>query len=303
MKSAFLILTGLIAGYTSFGQTTATTVTGFENPESVAAYKNFLFVSNMGPKMEPTAKDGDGYISKLSRKDGKVIEQKYYTGLNAPKGIYIHCKTMYVADVDKVVAINLKTGKKTWEADFSKLGVNYLNDITRACCGSLFVSATDKNAVYKICHNGTKIKQLMVKGNIEGANGLCRGCCKLYIANYGRGGQTDGSYGAICLTSKKYKAYKTGGIYDGIQRYGGKLILSDWVSNNESQGKGRLLVYKPCHKQSVDINAGVTLNGPSDIYRDCKTHLLWVPAMRAGSIVAISMKEVRKQACQKSVSK
>ena len=250
--------------------------------------------------MDPTSKDGDGYISKLSRKDGKVIEQKYYTGLNAPKGIYIHCGAMYVADVDKVVAINLKTGKKTWEADFSSLGVTYLNDITRAGCSSLFVSATDKNAVFKICHKGTKINQLAVKGSIEGANGLYRGCCKLYIANYGRGGQTDGSFGAICLTSKKYTAFRSGGIYDGIQRYCGKIILSDWVSNNEEKGKGRIIVYKSGQRQVVDINTNSTLNGPSDIFRDCKTHLLWIPAMRDGSIIAVSMKSVRKQACQKA---
>ena len=276
-------------------------VSGFENPESIAAYKNYLFVSNMGPKMEPMAKDGDGYISQLSRKDGKVIESKYYIGLNSPKGIYIHCHTMYVADVDKVVAINLKTKKKLWEADFSKLGVNYLNDITRACCGSIFVSATDKNAVYKVCKKGTKIKQLAIKGNIEGANGLYRGCGKLYIANYGRGGKTDGSYGAICLLTKKYKVFQNGGIYDGIQRSCGRLIVSDWVSNNavENKAQGRLVVYKPFHKKMVEINLGRYINGPSDIYKDCRTKLLWIPAMREGKIISVPMKEIKTLACEK----
>jgi hypothetical protein len=275
-------------------------VSGFENPESVAAYKQYLFVSNMGPKMEPMAKDGDGYISQLSRKDGKVTELKYYTGLNSPKGIYIHCHTMYVADVDKVVAIDLKTKKKLWEADFSSLGVKYLNDITRACCGSIFVSATDKNAVYKVCKKGT-IKQLTVKGNIEGANGLYRGCGKLYIANYGRGGQTDGSYGVICLLTKKYKALQNGGIYDGIQRSCGKLIISDWVSNNLADDKshGRIVVYKPCHKKMVEINVGRYINGPSDIYIDHCTKLLWIPAMREGKIISVPMKEIKMLSCTK----
>ena len=278
MKNNVLItISVLLFSITANSQNaTLSEVSGFENPESVAAYRQYLFVSNMGPKMEPMAKDGDGYISQLSRKDGKVIQLKYYTGLNSPKGLYIRCHTMYVADVDKVVAIDLKTKKKLWEADFSKLGVNYLNYITRACCGSIFVSATDKNVVYKICKKGTVIKQLAVKGNIEGANGLYRGCCKLYIANYGRGGQTDGSYGAICLLNKKYTIFKNGGIYDGIQRSCGKLIVSDWVSNNsvDNKAEGRIIVYKPCPKQMVTINLGRYINGPSDIFRDCKLYCL-----------------------------
>ena len=276
-------------------------VSGFENPESIAAYKNYLFVSNMGPKMEPMAKDGDGYISQLSRKDGKMVESKYYTGLNSPKGIYIRCHTMYVADVDKVVAINIKTKKKLWEADFSTLGVKYLNDITRACCGSLFVSATDKDAVYKIFKKGAKIKQLPIKGNIEGANGLYRSCGKLYIANYGHGGKTDGSYGVICLLTNKYKVLQNGGIYDGIQRSCGRLIVSDWVSNNavDNKAQGRLVVYKPCHKKMIEINLGRYINGPSDIYRDCRTKLLWIPAMREGKILSVPMKEIKTLACEK----
>ena len=47
-------------------------ISGFQNPESVVAYKDKMFVSNMGALLEPTAKDGDGYISMLSRKDGKL---------------------------------------------------------------------------------------------------------------------------------------------------------------------------------------------------------------------------------------
>lgn len=43
-------------------------------------------MSNVGEKLEPLAKDNDGFISKLD-KNGKVLEYKFLTHLNTPKGM------------------------------------------------------------------------------------------------------------------------------------------------------------------------------------------------------------------------
>ena len=58
----------------------------------------------------PTAKDGEGWISKLSPK-GEVLEAKWVTGLNAPKGMRVQGDTLWVSDIDELVAINRKSGK------------------------------------------------------------------------------------------------------------------------------------------------------------------------------------------------
>src|SRR4051812_22417171 len=76
-------------------------LTGFKNPESVIVHKDHLFVSNTGEKLDPTTKDGDGYISMLNRKDGKMIEEKFISGLNSPKGMYVKRNVLYVTDIDK----------------------------------------------------------------------------------------------------------------------------------------------------------------------------------------------------------
>ena len=258
-------------------------VSGFQNPESVVAYGDKLFVSNMGVQLDPTAKDGDGFISMASRKDGKIIEEKFITGLNSPKGLQAKGGIIVVADVDKIIAFSIKTKKKVWEADLSKQGITYANDMTKRC-GSAFVSSTDKNAIYKVCHNGS-VKKWMVKGDLPGANGLAHSCSKVFVANYGREAGQIGSFGKIGKCSKKFTAFQTGGMYDGIVKVGHQLVVSDWVSQNEN--KGRIVTYNLCKKTSSVLNIGRAIDGPADLYADCKTKTVWVAAMRENKILGI----------------
>ncbi len=258
-------------------------VSGFQNPESVIAYHDKLFVSNMGAVLDPTAKDGDGFISMLSRKDGKVIQEKCMTGLNSPKGMQIHCGKLIVTDADRVVVFKIKTGKKIWEADLSKQGITYANDLVKVC-GGVLVSSTDKNEIYKICMSG-KIKKLDIRVDLPGANGLVKGCSNLYVANYGRNNNPDGNYGKINRCTKRFVALHTGGAYDGIVKIGHRLVLTNWVSATENMGK--IEVYDLCKGKSSEVNIGRTINGPADLYADCKTKTIWVPAMRENKILAV----------------
>jgi len=266
-------------------------ITGFQNPESVIVYKNHLFVSNTGLKLEPLAKDGDGYISMLSREDGKIIELKFISDLNSPKGMFIKRGVLYVADVDKVQGFEIATRKKVFEADLSPYGVSYSNDITRAFRG-MFVSATLKSAIFKIKKNG-KIKELNIKGEFNGANGLDRKRIgKLAIANFGDQDQPNGSFGKIGVITKKYKEFHKSGIYDGIIRKCGRLYITDWVNQNEN--KGRLIVSKRCSKKGLnEIQLEKPIGGPSDIYADKKNKVLWIPAMTENKIIAIPFSDLK----------
>jgi len=94
------------------------TVGGFVFPESVAydATGKVLYVGNFGgAKLDPAAKDGLGYISKVGL-NGKVIEEKVFPvkggePLNKPKGIWIHGDRLWVTDIDAVWIFDLKTKK------------------------------------------------------------------------------------------------------------------------------------------------------------------------------------------------
>ncbi len=93
---------------------------------------NRLFVSNINGK--PLDKNGEGFISILNL-DGSIKNLKWTTGLNAPKGMGIFDGHLYVTDIDRVVAIDLETGKVAKE--FTPEKAEFLNDIT-----------TSENAVY-----------------------------------------------------------------------------------------------------------------------------------------------------------
>ncbi|HLP52387.1 MAG TPA: hypothetical protein VK154_15975 [Chitinophagales bacterium] len=264
---------------------------GFQNPESVAATGKYLLVSNMGAQLDPTAKDGDGFISILTRKGDSVIQEKFITGLHSPKGLMAGHGYLAVADIDKVLLYKIKTGKKVWEASLTKEGVNYANDMVMVC-GGVLVSSTDNNTIYKVNYKG-KVKQLPIKGQTPGANGLAKGCGKIYIASYGRGSSnTDGSISKMGRCSKKVKVLQAGGMYDGIVKKGHCLLVTDWVSQSDNTGK--LVAYNLCKKKSVDINLGRSINGPADIYKDCKTKTVWVPAMRENKIIGVPYATIKK---------
>jgi hypothetical protein len=263
---------------------------GFQNPESIIAYKRHLYVTNLGTALDPMAKDADGYISKLKRKNGEMVEQRFIAGLHSPKGMFIKRGKLHVADVDRVVAFNVKNKKKVWEADLTQQGVTYANDLTNVA-GGLLVSSTDNNAIYKVCRSG-KVKELKVKGDLSGVNGMVRGARKVYVANYGRGESPSGGFGKIKLAGKKYKEFHNGGVYDGIARIPGRLVLSDWSGDN---AQGRLVTYRPLGKKFKEVNLDRAFDGPADLYTDKKKKLVWIPVMRENRLVALSFADVKRR--------
>jgi hypothetical protein len=263
---------------------------GFQNPESVIAIGNKIFVSNMGAKLDPTAKDGDGFISLVSRRSGKVIQEKFITGLNSPKGMKVGWGKLIVTDVDKVLVYNIHTKKKIQEVDLSKEGVTYANDLAVGA-GVLLVSSTDNNCIYRV-RPGGKVSELLTKVDLPGANGLRRGGGKLFVANYGKDGHPDGSFGTVNRVTKKFTLLQAGGNYDGITKIGKRLVVSDWV--NPDENKGRVVVYNLRTKKSHTLDMGRPINGPADLYADRIMRTVYIPAMRENKVLAVSFKSVKQ---------
>ena len=110
---------------------------GLHNPES-AVYDpvlNHLYVSNVDGS--PNDKDRNGFISIVSL-DGKIINKKWVTGLNAPKGLTLHGRTLYTTDIDELVSINIDNGQITnrFKVDDAK----FLNDVAADKNGNVYVS-------------------------------------------------------------------------------------------------------------------------------------------------------------------
>ena len=102
----------LASGSTSLAAEEVWSLDGFQAPESALldTERNVLYVSNVAG--EPNAKDGVGFISKVSL-DGKMQEAEWVKGLNAPKGLVMHGDKLYVSDVDQLVEIDVNSGAVT----------------------------------------------------------------------------------------------------------------------------------------------------------------------------------------------
>ncbi len=150
----------------------------FQSAESVIydAACDCLYVSNVNGY----SKNGEGYLSRLSL-TGELLEQHWVDGLNGPTGMAIDGKTLYVADIDEVVAIDLGTGRidQRYPAPDDNPG---LNDISINPDGRLFVSGSFSQAIYELTAEG--LQPWLVSDSLRDANGLYAGQQNVMVAGY-----------------------------------------------------------------------------------------------------------------------
>lgn len=121
--------------------------TTVRTPESVLLdrKRDILYVSCVNEN--PWVKDGNGFITQMD-KSGKIIELKWIEGLDAPKGMGISGNSLFIADINTLVEANIETGEITNKIELK--GQPDLNDITVADDGSVYVSGSGSNTIYKL---------------------------------------------------------------------------------------------------------------------------------------------------------
>src|SRR5512133_399232 len=140
---------------------------GLKVPESVYydAFNDAIYISNISGT--PIKKDKQGFITKVSA-DGKVTSLNWVTGLNAPKGMGVKGRLLYVSDIDKVAEIDISTGKLTRMIDVP--GSVFLKDITIDGQGNVYVSDSEKNTIHVIRFG--KAELFLNSEKLKGINGL-----------------------------------------------------------------------------------------------------------------------------------
>lgn len=236
-------------------------------PESVLYYKDSLYVSLVDG--EAWDIDGKGGIAKLD-KNGKIINAYWVTGLNAPKGMGIWDKRLFVADVSEVIVINILTGKI--ESKISVEGATGLNDITIDSKGSIYVSDSRLGNIHQI-KNG---KAHLYLQNLQGVNGLKAVDNELYIL-------TDNN---VLKTSPDKKLVSIAKIElggDGIEPVGnGDFIVSCWpglIYYLDRFGKIQTLLDTREQKKST-----------ADIGYDPVQQIVYVPTLFNNQVVAYKLK-------------
>ncbi len=249
-------------------------------PESAYyhAESGALFVSNVAGT--PFEKDGRGWIAKLDRQ-GKILDPRWVDGLDAPKGMRAAGGRLYVADIDRLVEIDLAEGKvlRRLEAKGAKL----LNDVAVGEDGTVYVSDTLGSAIYRLAPKAKRLEVFMKGPELESPNGLYVRRGRLYVAAWGLAAEdlstkTPGRLYSIDLETREleYVTPEPLGNLDGLERAtDGAWIVSDWVA-----GK----VFRIYAGRAAVVLEG--LKGPADLGYDPDRNMLFLPRMQENLLTA-----------------
>src|SRR4029453_9757909 len=160
-------------------------------PESAYydATPNAIFVSSINGDV--LAKDGNGYISRLAA-DGKVVNAKWATGLNAPKGLRSVGGTLWVTDIDEVVAMEIASGHISSHVKID--GAKFLNDLATAADGTVYASDSQTFRIYAV-KDGKASMFVEIAEPIETPNGVLVDGNRLIVGTMGAPG-AQGAQGA-----------------------------------------------------------------------------------------------------------
>lgn len=151
---------------------------GLSRPESAHydAHQKSWFVSNIGGT-EP----GDGYISRLDA-GGEIVEEFFASALDDPKGLAILGDELFVADVNRIVAIRLaQPGQRRV---FPVPGALFLNDVAvDRVHERVYVSDTLGHAIYQLADG--ELSTLIEGSELEAPNGLWVDGGDLLVATIG----------------------------------------------------------------------------------------------------------------------
>lgn len=191
-------------------------------PESVIRdpVSGFFLVSNINGSS--SAVDGNGFISRLNE-SGEIVELKWVKGLNAPKGMAIHERILYVTDLTRLISIDLDKGKIIKQYDVP--GSRFLNDAVTDNRGNVYISdsSPDSRIIYRL--SSGKIEKWLESERLNRPNGLFIADNILYIGSSG-----DGKIKAVDLQEKEVRILANIGLnIDGLFRDRlGNFFTSNW---------------------------------------------------------------------------
>lgn len=250
----------------------------FATPESVfydAAADRYL-VSNINGK--PDGVDDNGYISELLP-DGTIKTPKLIAAgvnkvkLDAPKGLIIVGKELWVTDITVVRKFDLKTLAP--KGDIALPEATFANDIALAADGKVYVSDSSAKVGEKgfewtggdqllVIDKSGKAKVLAKSKDLSGPNGLAFGPKGLLV-------NTLNSNEVFGIGAKGEKVDVTklpnGGL-DGMLVVGDTLIVSSWSASAVYRGKLGGTAYEPIIQN---------VKAPADIGWDSKRSRVLIP--------------------------
>ena len=230
-------------------------------------------------------KDGNGFIAKLGR-DGKPIAAQWATGLNGPKGSRAAGRTLWVADIDELVGIDLNSGQIKTKVKVAD--AKFLNDVATAPDGTIYTSDSTLNRIYMVKDG---VASVFAEGEaVEAPNGLLVDGSRLLVGTMRQvaADQKSGPGRVIALDLKtKEKTVFSGdiGAIDGV----------------ESDGKGGFIVSAVRDGKIVHVSPkGVVTPlkqlkpNAADIAYDVQRKVVIVPHLNQNRVAAYDLSDVLK---------
>lgn len=213
--------------------------------------------------------DGKGGIGILTM-DGKIKNQDFVTGLNAPKGLGRLKQNLYAADMGVVVVISLTNGKvlKT----IAIPGGKNLNDITADTnTNTIYVSDSKTGRIWKIIND---TPELYLEG-VNGANGLKQVGSELFFAK----GKALWKAG---VDKKQVKIADVPNGIDGIEPVGnGDFIVTAWA--------GYLYYVTADGKVETLLDTHTEKKNAADIGYDKKNKIIYIPSFNGNTVAAYKL--------------
>ncbi|WP_138431929.1 YncE family protein [Fodinibius saliphilus] len=284
MKVFSIFLIGLFISINLQAQSLTKTINGFSHPESIVVQNGYLYISNIGQKLQPTAKDEDGFISKVDLSSFSIEQLHYLPQLHAPKGLAIVQNTLYVADIDRLLGFDLTNRKQVFELSLED--AKYLNDIVVKNKQTLFVSATKTGKIARVDLRENSYQYLNIP-KIKGANGLALSDdkAKLFCVGFGQNNKPNGSIVKIDLSQlemEKVSSYQ--GYLDGIQYQNNELFFSDW---KDFKKKGVLNKLDLNSEKVTLLSLEELMAGPADFSIYNRGNQFIVPALLENKVYII----------------
>jgi glucose/arabinose dehydrogenase len=254
------------------------TLSGFALPESaVATVDGRVFITEIGE----FGKAGDGKVI-IVNKDG--TRDVLTEGLTDPKGMDLWNGAFYIADVDKVIKVDM-AGKVTTVADTQDFPTKpvFLNDIEIDGLGNIYVSDSgddkgDNAGIYKITPDKIVTEVLPSHTAVSRPNGLLLdGLNQLLVVDFDKGGlyQVNTNTASVTPLNQNF------GAGDGIVRDTfGFLYISDWKN-----GK----VWQLMEPKATPQLIAEGMKSSADITVSSDGKFLIVPDMMAGEIKYIAI--------------
>jgi DNA-binding beta-propeller fold protein YncE len=153
-------------------------ITGLSNPAGflVDSATDTYYVSNQNGA--PDLHDNNGFITQLDV-GGKITKLKFIEGghnkvtLDAPRGLALVGKTLYVSDIDKVRGFELPSGRPVPGVDLSTFRIDFLTGLASDGHGLLYIADSGTDTIYKVDLRSAGPPVVFVKNKaLAGPHGL-----------------------------------------------------------------------------------------------------------------------------------